>query len=159
MKILLDTTYLLPLIGISIEEIPDEMILELINRGYKLFINYVTLFELAAKGAKYISMGKLSLERVVKGIIAIVHDERVVKINIESFDTLYTSFKLRRYLRDYIDCLIVATALHYCDILLTEDDTLLKISESTWFKEIKERLNPELKVMNYKTFKRNQELS
>ncbi len=152
-SILLDTTYLLPLIGISIEELPDTLILELINRKYKIYTNYITLFELAAKGAKYITQGLLSSIRILKGINAIVYDDRIKKIGLEDTDVLATAFKLRVHVGDFIDCLIISTAIHYSNILLTEDETIIKLTNSTWFKELIKTLNPKLEVLNYRRFK------
>ena len=152
MKILLDTTYLLPLIGISVEGIPDDMLLRLINRRYKIYINYIALFELSAKGAKYIAQGKLMPDRVLRGINALIHDERVKKIKSTDTDVLMTAFRLRTKIVDFIDCLILSTALHYCDILLTEDEELHELRDSTWFNEFKEGINPDIRVMSYTEF-------
>jgi hypothetical protein len=41
-----------------------------------------SVFELSAKGAKHVSLGKLSAERVVKGIRAIIFDETITKIQV-----------------------------------------------------------------------------
>jgi hypothetical protein len=57
LKLLLDTTYLLPAIGVSVGGIPERAPLELHERGHVLSISEISLFELAAKGAKYISEG------------------------------------------------------------------------------------------------------
>ncbi|MBO3768874.1 MAG: hypothetical protein QXS51_06285 [Thermoproteota archaeon] len=67
MKILLDTTYLLPAIGIYFKEFPNDTLIRLRHRENQLFISEISIFELSAKGAKYVSAGKLSVERVVRG--------------------------------------------------------------------------------------------
>ncbi len=150
MNIVLDTTYLLPLIGISVNEIPDDVVLKLLNEGYGLRISKVTIFELIAKGAKYVRLGILSPMRVIRGVKAIVHNDRIEKIELDNADILYTSFKLRKHLEDYIDCIILSTAIHYADIMLTEDSELLALPKKQWFKEIIENINPNLRITSYK---------
>jgi len=46
-------------------------------------------------------------------------DENLVRI----------SFDLRKMLPDYVDCVIVATAIRYSDMLLTEDSRIHAIKE------------------------------
>ena len=53
MKLLLDTTYLLPAIGISVKDLNEKAVLNLADKGHELLISEVSLFELSAKGAKY----------------------------------------------------------------------------------------------------------
>jgi len=53
---------------------------------------------------------------------AIVHDDRIVKVPIHDSSILLTSFKLRKVLNDYIDCLILSSAINRCDASITEDE-------------------------------------
>ena len=62
MKLLLDTTYLLPAIGISIKELPKDAPIKLIQKGNRISICDISIFELSAKGAKHISAGTLPLK-------------------------------------------------------------------------------------------------
>ena len=50
MKVLLDTTYLLPLIGIHIQDIPHDLLHKLMVEGHEVFVSDISIFELAAKG-------------------------------------------------------------------------------------------------------------
>jgi PIN domain nuclease of toxin-antitoxin system len=54
LKLLLDTTYFLPAIGVSIKEIQKDALLTLIAKKHQILMSQITLFELSAKGAKYI---------------------------------------------------------------------------------------------------------
>jgi len=54
LKLLLDTTYLLPAIGILVKELPENAVIKLLEKGHEIYINEVTIFELAAKGAKHV---------------------------------------------------------------------------------------------------------
>ena len=131
MKLLLDTTYLLPAIGISIKNIPKEAVITLIEKGYQVLISEVTIFELSAKGAKYVADGSLPPERICKGIKAILHDDRIEVIPLHDTPILLTAFKIRKVLNDFIDCIILSSAINRADILITEDEDLHNLSRGT----------------------------
>ena len=146
MKLLLDTTYLLPAIGISIKEIPTNTILELMKQGNQIFISEISIFELTAIGAKHVLSGLLPAERVTKGIRAIVYDETIEAIPIHETRILLTAFKLRRLLVDFMDCLILSSAMNQCDTLITEDSDIQKLKESEKFKELLTTVNPNFQI-------------
>ena len=148
MKLLLDTTYLLPAIGISVKEmeIPKDLPLQLIKQGDRLYICDVTIFELAAKGAKHISEDKLPAERVVKGIRAIIYSEEIEAIPAYEDKTLHTAFKLRKPINGFIDCPILSAAMNQCDIPLTEDEDIHKIEGNDIFNELRKTINPSFKI-------------
>jgi len=54
-RLVLDTTYFLPAIGISVKDISTEDISKSLNKGFEIAICDITIFELSAKGAKYVS--------------------------------------------------------------------------------------------------------
>lgn len=153
MRILLDTTYLLPLIGISVRNLPDNVVLELLSGGYEVYVNDIVFFELSAKASKYIIQGILPPIRVLRGITALIHDTRVRKVYLSDMDMLTTAFKIRSKLEDFIDSIMISTAIHYCNIMLTEDKIILNLAETSWFKELAEQINPKIKILNYITFK------
>ena len=108
MRLLVDTTYLLPAIGISIKELPRDAPIKLVAKGHQISMSDISIFELSAKGAKYIANGMLTPERAMMGIRAIVYDDAIDHISIHDSDILLTSFKLRSILDDFIDCLILS---------------------------------------------------
>jgi len=146
LKLLLDTSYFLPAIGISIKGLPEDAPIRLIRKGYKVSISDITLFELSAKGARYITIGKLTSERVCKGIRAVVYDDRITKISMYDSSILLLAFRLRRILNDFIDCLILSSALTQNDILVTEDQDLQKLKEKREFQETFQTINPKFKI-------------
>ena len=146
MKILLDTTYLLPAIGIAIKELPKDLPLKLIREGNKISICDISVFELSAKGAKHINAGKLPPERVTRGIRAIVYNEQIEMIPTYESQLLLTAFKLRKTLNDFIDCLILSTAINHCDILLTEDKDIQNLKNNKKFNELLTTKNPKFKI-------------
>jgi len=146
LKILLDTTYLLPAIGIAIKELPKDLPIRLMQEGNQISICDISVFELAAKGAKHISAGKLPPERVTKGIRAIVYNEQIEMIPTYESQLLLTAFKLRKMLNDFIDCLILSAAINHCDILITEDKDIQELKNNKNFNELLTTKNSKLKI-------------
>jgi predicted nucleic acid-binding protein len=150
MKLLLDTTYFLPAIGISIRGLPRDAYVKLVELGHLMAISDITFFELTAKGAKYVAAGALEADRVSRGVKAIVYDERVSKIPIYDGAILRTAFKLRSSLNDFIDCLILSSAVNQSDALITEDADILELREKGEFQELIQAVNPKFTVQTLK---------
>jgi PIN domain nuclease of toxin-antitoxin system len=136
LRVLLDTSYLLPAIGISIKGIPNDAIERLLDRGNEAFISEISLFELSAKGARYVVEGQLPPERVTGGINAISNDDSITKLPGYDAPTLRLAFGLRRIHGDFIDCLIVSSAANHCGVLVTEDEEIHRLKEEKGFDEI-----------------------
>jgi len=146
LRLLLDTTYFLPAIGISIKDLPKDTPIKLVWRGHQISISDISIFELSAKGAKHITAGALSAERVTKGIRAIVYDETIETIPMYESTLLLTAFKLRSMLSDFIDCLILSSAINRCDALITEDNDIQNLKKNREFNELLTVINPKFKV-------------
>lgn len=150
MRLLLDTTYLLKAIGVSIKGLPEDAPIKLINKGHLISMSDITIFELSAKGAKHITVGNLTAERVSRGIRAIVYDDKIERIPIHDSSVLITAFKLRRMLSDFIDCLILSSAINRNDILVTEDEDIHDLRKNGTFQELLQTINPEFKIQTLK---------
>jgi len=146
LKLLLDTTYLLPAIGISIKELPKDVPIKLMQKGNRISICDISLFELSAKGAKHVSTGILPAERVTRGIRAIIYNDDIETISMYESTLLFTAFKLRGMLNDFIDCLILSAAINRCDILLTEDTDIQELKKNKEFNELRMAINPKFKI-------------
>jgi len=146
LRLLLDTTYLLPAIGVSVEGIPRDAAVKLIEKEYQISISDVTIFELSANGAKHIAAGVLTAERVSRGIRSIVYDERMAKVPIHDSSVLLIAFKLRNMLSAFIDCLILSSAINRNDALITEDEEIQKLRKNRMFQELIESINPKFKI-------------
>jgi PIN domain nuclease of toxin-antitoxin system len=146
LKILLDTTYLLPAIGISLKDFPRDVLIMLRRKGNQVFMSDISIFELSAEGAKYVGAKKLSAERVIEGIRAIVFDENIVKIPIHESRILLTALRIRDWLSDFIDCLIVSSALNQCDALISEDTDIQSLEGNRAFHELLEMINPKFEI-------------
>ena len=146
MKLLLDTTYFLPAIGVSVKQLPKDAPLRLIAKGHQISISDISIFELSAIGAKHITNKTLTPERVTKGLRAIIYDDTVESIPIHDRQILFTSFKLRSILDDFIDCLILSSAINQCDALITEDSDILNLNKNKEFNELLATANSKFKI-------------
>jgi len=146
LKLLLDTTYFLPAIGIIIKNLPKDAPIKLIQKGHKIFISNITIFELSAKGAKYVAAGKIPAERVAKGIRVMAYNETINSIGMHESTILLTAFKLRNIINDFIDCLILSSAINQCDALITEDNDIHIIKENKTYREIALTRNSKFKI-------------
>ena len=124
---ILDTTYLLPLVGIAVKT----DLLKAIVEGrvkkrislYELKINLISLFELQAKASKL----NIPSERVNKAVNIIVRSFHVIPFYQQ--EIIKYSYELNKIISDYIDCVIVATAISLGDELVTEDSIILSAKE------------------------------
>lgn len=146
MKVLLDTTYLLPTIGVAIKEISKDTVTKLRSKGYELSISEITFFELSAKAAKYVQDGLLTSERVTLGIRSILHDESIKKIPSYSSQILLSALSLRCLMTDFIDCIILSTALNNADIFVTEDQVINGLKKNPKFLELRVSINPKFEI-------------
>jgi PIN domain nuclease of toxin-antitoxin system len=146
LKLLLDTTYFLPAIGISIKELPNDAPIKLIAKGHQISISDISIFELSAKGAKHITDGTLTPERVTRGIKAIIYDDTIETIPIHDNNLLLTSFKLKSMLNDFIDCLILSSAINQCDALITEDSDIQNLKKNKEFNELQKTKSTTFKI-------------
>jgi len=152
-RVLLDTTYFLPAIGISVRGLPRGVVLELISRECAVLMSEATIFEILAKGAKYVALGALRPERVVRGVRSLLYDDRIRRVPMHDARALLTALELRRLLSDFIDCLILSAAVNYADALLTEDEEIHALSRSEDFSEVVRGVNPGFKVVRYNELK------
>ena len=153
MKILLDTTYFLPIIGVSIENLPDDIIIRILSKGYEVYMSEITLFELSAKATKYVIANKLPITRVMKGFKVLMFDNRIHRVPLSHLKIISLALELRRLLPDYIDALIVSSALLFTNLLLTEDNDILTLNTHFEFKRIVDRLNKGFMIKSYREIK------
>ena len=124
MKILIDTSYILPLIKIGIENIPQITLVNLLAKtSNKYFYSNLTLFELTAKGLKISSQENTITPQDIRiGIDAIQNDSRLVEKSFSDNPLIIElASQLKAIHKDTIDCLIFATAICTCDCIVTMD--------------------------------------
>jgi predicted nucleic acid-binding protein len=116
------------------------------QKGHQISISNISVFELSAKGAKHVATGTHSSERVIRGIRAIVYDEMMTVVLMHDSSVLLTAFKLRRMLSDFIDCLILSSAINHCDAVVTEDKDIQSLEKKEEFNGLVTTVNPKFKI-------------
>lgn len=122
---ILDTTYLLPLVGIevemdlfsAIEHISVDLDLSSVS------ISLISIVEIQAKCAKFC----VSWEIVNEALNELLNRLEIIPFYNNSI--MKTSFMIRREIPDYIDCIILSTAICKEDSLMTEDRRILSFME------------------------------
>ncbi len=151
MKILLDTSYLLPLIKVEVDDWSSKKLLELLyNQEDKFFFTDISIFEIVAKGMKIaLNHENLIPEDIQNGIDSLQNNKDIIRI--ESFHHPYIyelSFKCRKIHSDFIDCMIFSSAVCHVDCLATYDHTFIeKITQSKEIVDFIETINPEFKII------------
>ncbi len=148
MKLLVDTTYVLPAIGVAIKGFSEKVILDLQKNGHSVSICTISLFELAAKGAKYITEGRLKAEQVLLGLRAVASDENLSKVPYEDGNVLTSAFDLRKGIADFIDCLMLSAAVQNCDAFVTEDLELRRAAGQGIIREVIRELRVDFRVLS-----------
>ena len=152
MRILLDTTYLLPLIRINVKGFEKNKLLKLLTK-HEIFISNVTIMEISAKGARYLTKNELDETDVMSGLRAIIEDKKIKIIDsLNDLEILETSIILRKYLDDFIDCVILGTALLKADTLLSEDISIHKLKKTDVFEALKKQINPKFEIQSITEF-------
>ena len=123
-KVLVDSTCLLPIVGVEVEGILGNPLSVLLLKGYKPVVNRVSFFEVVGKAlreAEHAPKREEILARIQSGVETILWDERIRKVPLCDLRTISLTFGLyKNGLNDLPDCLITASAYIYSDFLLTE---------------------------------------
>ena len=129
MKIFFDSTYLFPSIGIQPKKVPEDYLLHWLDATgeHELLYSDLSLFELQAKGAKYIQTNQLTLADVSEGILAIKAEQELSSIPFWTSRITSVALLLRKKHKDFIDCVLLASALVSADIFVSEDENLISL--------------------------------
>ena len=151
MKLLLDSTYLIPAFNVDITEGWSKKDLKNLIQSeiYELYYCDLSLFEIYTKCMKLLIQNKLNIkiEEIQNGLQSIINSSRLIRINWweHIFETdILLSF--RKIHNDSIDCILVYLAIVNCDIFATFDDTLIKkLKKEEILKDFIKEVNPQFK--------------
>ena len=124
MKVLLDTSYFLPLIKIEVEKIPPDLLIKLFTEtSNEYFYSDLSIFELTAKGLKFSSQeAEITPQDIRVGIDTLQNETRLKAISYTNNPLIIElASSLRSIHQDTIDCLIFASAICTCDCIITMD--------------------------------------
>lgn len=119
---ILDTTYLLPLAQIAVDA---DLLAAVAKKKTDLklediSISLISVFELQAKGAKL----NVPAKSTIRAVDAILSAFRVVPFY--EAGVIEAAQKIRKTISDYVDCIILATALASKEDVVTEDSLVLE---------------------------------
>ena len=121
-KILLDTTYLLPIIGIGVEGIDEtiKLLKKLREKGVKYYYTHFNILEMLGK----LSRIKYDEKILLTGLISIIEEFNQLNPTVESY---IKALKLRKKgFKDLIDLLLYTTSLANNIPFLTRDKDLIE---------------------------------
>jgi len=134
--VLVDTTYLLPIFGIPLKLDGIERRLETLFDNYNIVINSLSLLEAKWKVLKIARKLKIADDFFREGLIALIHRENVRIINFYLPELDELAMRLYSIHKDYFDCSIMAAALYFADVFLTEDSTLIELQEKVIYPNV-----------------------
>lgn len=138
---ILDTTYILPLAQIGV----DTDLLAAIGKGKvdlrleDIALSLISVFELQAKAAR-LNVPPKSVTRAVDAVLS-----AFPAVPFYEPEIVETAHKLKKTIPDYVDCIIVATAISSKEDLVTEDSLVTHRKEAL-FRAYG------LRVLSYKDF-------
>jgi predicted nucleic acid-binding protein len=121
MRVAIDTTYLMPAIGVTGDGIAPDFVSLVQEAGHEIILSEISLFELMAVGSKRCVKGDLHEEDVICAMSALASDEGLVRVPIWDGEVSHRALVYRRRLSDLLDCIILSTGASTADILITED--------------------------------------
>ena len=129
LKVLLDSTYILPSFGIEVDGLSDEHLAQLrqarINGKVRFYCLSVVWVEVLGKVYRESKRLKVDIEDIVKIAVTSLLESGFYEWIHPSSDTIRLAFKLRMLgHKDNIDNLLYATSLTNNMIFLTMDDDL-----------------------------------
>jgi PIN domain nuclease of toxin-antitoxin system len=126
MKLLLDSSYLLPLLHVNIEGISNKFLLDLSHRlDLELYYSSISEFELISKGMKIIlSENTITISDIQRGIDLLQSNEKLISLPCTEHPLLLElSLDLRKIHNDTIDCIVFATAICYTECIASYDES------------------------------------
>jgi predicted nucleic acid-binding protein len=123
-RILLDTSFILPFLGIDVGEVIAGVLHRL--RDYELYYSELSLLEALWKIVKVVSFDKLDI--VLEGLTLIRRDLRLAQVNEKAVKTALELYRLGH--RDLIDNLLYGISLSQNLKFLTIDRELVSFVKS-----------------------------
>jgi predicted nucleic-acid-binding protein len=155
MNIFLDSSFFFPFISIGLNDVSQSDILDLIqDEMFVINRSELTIFEISAKGWKYIYEGLINQEDLINGINSIMYIERIKPIPFYDSPIQILAGYFKKEHNDFMDCLILASAIINSELFITLDRTLITKIDEIWKSEI-EKTNPNFQALLWDDFKKN----
>jgi hypothetical protein len=144
-NIVVDSTFLLPLVGVKVVGLPENPLETMTSMGFDVNINEISLFEAVGKAIREAEKARdreMIMKRIKIGVKSLLLDIKIEKLPICELETIDTAIKLHESgLDDLPNCFIAATATWHTGLLLTESQDV---------KPAAQRANIPLKIVKWK---------
>ncbi|MHA1520720.1 MAG: hypothetical protein ACTSRK_11105 [Promethearchaeota archaeon] len=146
MKLLLDSSYLFPIVDVDIVEgwMKTDLLKLITSRTFDLFYCDLSLFEIYTKTLKLITNQTINvqIDSLQRGMQSLINSGDLIKIHWWEyiFETEILQ-EMKSVHNDSIDCEIFYLAVSLCDLFATFDETLIERMKnsdliSAWIKKI-----------------------
>jgi len=130
LRILLDTSFILPILGIDTGAIVRKILEKLNDLSAEIYYSHFNILEAIWVSIKLIREGSLDVDRFSRGLRSIYASNRLMIIDEDPF---IFDYALKLYMmghRDMIDNILYSTALHKGLKFLTLDEELVEFIKS-----------------------------
>jgi predicted nucleic acid-binding protein len=133
MNFFFDTTFFIPFINIGVQGIPSERLIQVFQeKKFTILRSSLVLFEVSAKGTKYYNQNIITFEELTQGLATISHLANVEVIPFHYPEIMSFATFFHKEHSDFIDCLILASAIITADYLVTLDESLMRKVKNYW---------------------------
>jgi len=137
MKAFFDTFFFFPFINVEVKGVSSKALLRAFqSEKIDILRSEMVLFEIAAKGTKYCDKKLINFEELTQGLNAIAYLPNVISIPFYFPETMEFAMHFQKEHTDFIDCLILASAIISADIFVTLDEALIQKAQKMWDKKI-----------------------
>lgn len=124
MKVLLDTSFILPTLGIDVGEEVEEKLKKLDEVDAEIYYSHISILESLWVAAKLMKNQAFDMERFIQGLKSVMESGRYLKVE-ENAQTFIDALKLYELgHRDIIDDLLYAISINFGLKFLTLDTEL-----------------------------------
>jgi PIN domain nuclease of toxin-antitoxin system len=137
MKFFLDSSFFFPFIQIEVPDCSQEKLLQIFTRPDLVFCrSELSIFEISAKGRNYVQNESITTQDLIDGINAIEYLPNIEVIPIYHSQIISLALFFSETHSDFIDCLLLASAVNFTDVFISLDETLQQKIEKDWIDEI-----------------------
>jgi PIN domain nuclease of toxin-antitoxin system len=130
LKILLDTIFILPTLGVDVGEEVEANLKNLMKLKPNIYYSRFSILESLWVAAKLMKNRTLDTERFTQGLKSVMESGRYVKVeeNVQTFIDAFKLYKLGH--RDIMDNVLYATSINFNLNFLTRDTELREFIQS-----------------------------
>ena len=150
----MDSSFFFPFINVEVVNCEKSDVLKLIKEEkFKILRSELTTFELSAKGVKLVNDGTIEINDLIDGLSTLQHLNSITVIPIYYSEIQILASNFRKEHSDFIDCIILASAVNHSKKFITLDDFLKKKFSDTWKKNL--QIKTEFEILLWDDFRKS----